>query len=175
MRWFAEEDFTEDDYRAAFEYQKKLVTLAWEGAGWDAFAPLVADARTQPWSGYVDLPDDLNNEELDYFRRRRSFDPVPALRQTTIPVLAFYGERDFVVPSPANVPKLERFLQEAGNTDFKIMVIPRADHGMTVPGGFNEEEGDWPDRYYRWRRGAPGLGDAIYTWILDHVEVTSMP
>ena len=171
MRWFADEPFTEDDYRAAFDYQKKLVELSWEDAEWDTFAPLVAHAREQPWSGYVDLPDDLNNSELDYFRRRKSFDPVPALRQTTIPVLAFYGERDFVVPPQANAPKLENALRDAGNTDYKIIVVPRANHGMAVPGGFNQEDNAWPQRYYRWARGAPGLGDTIYTWILDHVKV----
>ncbi len=171
MRWFAEEDFTEDDYRAAFDYQKKMVELSNEGAGWEVFEPLVAHAREQRWAPYVDLPDDLNNSELDYFRRRTSFDPVSALRQTTIPVLAFYGERDFVVPPPANVPKLEQALQEAGNTDYRILVVPGANHGMTVAGGFSAETG--PDRYFRWPRGAPGLGDAIYAWILDHVQVAT--
>ena len=175
MRWFAEEDFTEEDYRAAFEYQKKLVELSHEGAGWEVFEPLVAHAREQPWGSYVDLPDDLNNGELDYFRRRKSFDPVAALRRTTIPVLAFYGERDFVVPPPANVPKLESALREAGNTDFKIMVVPRANHGMAVPGGFNDAGADWPDHYYRWARSAPGLGDAIYVWILDRIQVAPEP
>lgn len=173
MRWFAEEDFTEADYRAAFAYQKKLVELSGEGADWETFEPLVAHARSQPWSQYVDLPDDMTNGELDYFRRRKSFDPLPALRQTTIPVLAFYGERDYVVPPQANVPKLEQALQEAGNTDFKVIVVPNANHGMAIPGGFSEEDG--PNRYYRWARGAPGLGDTIYTWILDHVKVDSLP
>lgn len=175
MRWFAEEPFTEDDYQAAFAYQKKLVELSWQGADWDVFAPLVAEARQQGWASYVDLPDDMNNSELDYFRRRTSFDPVPALRQTTMPVLAFYGARDFVVPPPANVPTLEGYLREAGNTDFKIMVVPGADHGMTVPGGFNDADADWPDRYYRWARSAPGLGDAVYAWILAHVDVQPTP
>jgi len=171
MRWFAEEDFTEAELRAAFDYQKKLVDLSWEGAGWDAFEPLVAHARSQRWGGYVDLPADLNDGELDYFRRRKSFDPVPALRRTKIPVLAFYGERDFVVPPPANVPKLEQYLREAGNDDVTVLVISGADHGMTVPGGPAGTGDDWPERYFRWSRSAPGLGDAVYAWILAHVEV----
>lgn len=171
MRWFAKEKFTEEEFKAAYAYQKKLVELSWQEAPWQSFAPLVAKARQQRWSAYVDLPENLDNGELDYFRRYKNFDNTAALRQAKIPVLAWYGERDYVVPPPENVSKLERLLKEAGNQDFKILVLPEADHGMTIPGGMRGEGEEWPVRYYRWQRRVPGLYEKIYEWVLAHVKI----
>jgi pimeloyl-ACP methyl ester carboxylesterase len=173
MRWFAKEKFTEEEFKAAYAYQKKLVELSWQEASWKTFEPLVAKARQQRWLAYVDLPENLENGELDYFRRYKNFDNSAALRQTKIPVLAWYGERDYVVPPPENVTKLERLLKEAGNQDFKILVIPEADHGMTIPGGMRGEGDDWPARYYRWQRRATGLYETIYEWVLAHVKINA--
>ncbi|MGH7594775.1 MAG: alpha/beta hydrolase family protein [bacterium] len=173
MRWFAKEKFTEEEFKAAYAYQKKLVELSWQEAPWKTFAPLIAKARLQRWSAYVDLPENLDNAELDYFRRYKNFDNTAALRQTKIPVLAWYGERDYVVPPPENVTKLERLLKEAGNQDFKILVMPEADHGMTIPGGMRGEGEDWPERFYRWQRRAPGLYEIIYEWVLAHVKISA--
>jgi hypothetical protein len=63
-------------------------------------------------------------------------------------------------------------LKAAGNQDFKILVMPEADHGMTIPGGVRGEGDDWPERFYRWQRRAPGLYENIYEWILAHVKIT---
>jgi pimeloyl-ACP methyl ester carboxylesterase len=165
-----DEDFTEADYRAAYSYQKRLVELVNEGAPWEEFEPLVAAAREQAWGAYVDLPEDLQNSELDYFRRRTEFDPVPALKRTTIPVLALYGETDFVVPPAVNVPKMEQYLSEAGNRDFRVVVVPEAGHDMMV-GGSVRGEGAWPEAYYEWYGAAPGYYQTIVTWVLEHVRV----
>lgn len=173
MRWNAKEKFTVEDFKAAYAYQKKLVDLSWQEAPWETFAPPVEKARQQRWAAYVDLPENLDNSELDYFRRYKNFDNTAALRQTKIPVLAWYGARDFVVPPPENVSKLEGLLKEAGNQDFKILVLPEADHGMTIPGGMRGEGEDWPERYYRWQRRAPGLYESIYDWVLTHVKIST--
>lgn len=158
MRWFASDEFTEDDMREAYAYQKRLVELSSGGADWQTIAAHVATSEGKPWRGRVDVPESLENSEVDYFRRRPSYDPTEALRQTTIPVLALYGERDVVVPPPANVPRLEALLSEAGNDDVTIVVFPNADHGLDIPG-----EGDG------WWRNAPGLEETIYGWIEDRV------
>lgn len=173
MRWFAEQPFTENDYRAAFNYQKMLVELCWQNATWQEIEPLVADARQQAWGGYVDLPEDINNSELDYFRRRKGFDPTGALRTLKIPVLAIYGGRDFVVPARINAAKLQGFLEEAGNQDFHIAVFPEGNHGMSIP----EQKplvDEWPTKAYRWPRMAPGVYETIYPWILEHVSLNKL-
>ncbi len=170
MRWFAKEKFTAAECQAAFAYQKKLVELSWQGANWKTFKSLADGARQQRWAKYVDLPENLDNSELDYFRRYKNLDNTAALRHTKIPVLAWYGERDYVVPPPANASKLERLLQEAGNQDFKILGFLEGDHSMAIPGGMQGEGEQWPERYYRWRRRAPGFYETVYAWILAHVN-----
>ena len=173
---FSDKEFTEEEYKAGFNYQKRLVELAWEGAGIRKIRRHVKKAKDKTWTEFAaDQPDSLDDPELDYFRRRK-YDPQPALRKTTIPVFAFYGERDFIVPAQANGPALERLLTEAGNKDFKILSVPDANHGMQIPAFrfVGDEDGEWPHRFFRWVKGAPGLGNEIYGWILDHVTVSDI-
>lgn len=171
MRWNGS-GFSEDDYRAAFEYQKSLVEMSARGASWDEIAQAVERARSAPWKDFVDLPDDMNNSELDYYRRRPTFDAVPYLRTLTIPLLALYGETDVVVPPQANVPKLERYLSEAGNRDFKIVVFPNAGHGLTTPAAEMAPGGEWPEAHYHWSRRAPGMYETVLEWLLPRVTAS---
>lgn len=163
--------FPEEQIQAAFNYQKSLVELSWKGAEWSEFEPIIEEAKKQPWSQFVDLPENMENSELDYYRRRK-YDPAPGLSETTIPVFAFYGGRDFAVPAQENAPELEKLLKQAGNNDYKILVQPEGNHGMRIPAGMRGEEGgEWPERYFRWPRSAPGTGELIYEWILEHVNL----
>ncbi len=172
LRWNGS-GFSEDDYRAAFEYQKSLVEMSARGASWDEFADRIAKARSMPWKNFVDLPDDLSDSQIDYFRRRPTYDPVPFLKKTTIPVLALYGEEDVIVPPQAHVPKLVRHLTEAGNPDFKIVVFPGVGHGLTT-GNREQEEGlDWPAGHYHWSRRAPGMYETVLDWLLPRVTLAA--
>ncbi|NUM75315.1 hypothetical protein HUU40_13210 [candidate division KSB1 bacterium] len=44
---------------------------------------------------------------------------------------------------------------------------------MTVPGGMRGAGEDWPERYYRWQRRAPGFYEHIYEWVLAHVKISA--
>jgi pimeloyl-ACP methyl ester carboxylesterase len=65
----------------------------------------------------------LNNPE-DYMNRVRC------------PMLAFFGEDDLLQPTERSAALYEQYLTQAGNTDFKIVVIPDAGHsiGLATPG-----------------------------------------
>lgn len=170
MRWSGNENYTEADYQAAFEYQKKLVELTISDASWETIAAHVATTEGKIWAENVDRPESIDNSELDYFRRRPTFDPVPYLKEMTIPILALYGEDDFVVPPQANVPQLEAYLTEAGNTDYEIVVFPNVGHGMMLGSGL-QGEGDWPEQYYQWTNPQPDYYETILTWLLGHVTL----
>jgi len=45
-----------------------------------------------------------------------TYDPVPVLRRTTIPVLALNGSLDLQVLASQNLPPMRAALMEAGNT-----------------------------------------------------------
>jgi pimeloyl-ACP methyl ester carboxylesterase len=84
-------------------------------------APDLALAAREPWFPLTylppRLPDDQGRqrwiEEMDY-------DPVPTLAALRVPLLAFYGERDSWTPPP---------------DDPRVVLIPEAEHDMTLPDG----------------------------------------
>jgi pimeloyl-ACP methyl ester carboxylesterase len=57
-------------------------------------------------------------------------DPKDYLPEVTSPVLAFFGEDDLLVPAHKSAELYEKYLSQAGNTNFKIVVFPNADHGL---------------------------------------------
>ncbi|MCH8813463.1 MAG: alpha/beta hydrolase [Gemmatimonadetes bacterium] len=90
-----------------------------------------------------------------------TYDPRPALRQLTCPVLAIFGEFDEAVTVDPNRSVLERMLREGEHPDFTIRVLPDANHGMRLIAG----PGVQSSRY------APGYFDTMISWLLERVEV----
>ncbi|MEO3812758.1 prolyl oligopeptidase family serine peptidase [Sphaerisporangium sp. B11E5] len=63
------------------------------------------------------------------------YDPDPALRQITQPVLALYGTMDPSIPFVESTQKLTAGLRAAGNVKYTIRFLGGADHAMRVNGG----------------------------------------
>ena len=63
-----------------------------------------------------------------WFRFALTFDPREALRQVKVPVLALNGSLDLQVPHDQNLPEIEKALQEAGNPDVTIRMLPGMNH-----------------------------------------------
>jgi uncharacterized protein len=57
-------------------------------------------------------------------------DPKNFLPKVTSPVLAFFGEDDQLVPAQKSAELFEQYLSQAGNKNFRIVVLPNADHGL---------------------------------------------
>ena len=151
--------FSEDEYAAAFTYQKATVDLA--GASWAAYEQINAPARAARWAEHALIPDSLEAEDLDYFRRRAGF-TAPRWAEVQAPVLALFGEADLIVPHAENAPLLRAAL--AGNPDAIVLVLPGLDHSLARPSA-TVGEGEWPDRFSRpWTRG-PAVFDALLSWL----------
>jgi pimeloyl-ACP methyl ester carboxylesterase len=56
------------------------------------------------------------------------YDPAPALRRVTCPVLAIDGSLDLQVPPDTNLHGIERALREGGNTNVRIRNFPGLNH-----------------------------------------------
>ena len=156
----AEESYSEADYAAAFAYQRQTVLLAQSNAPWSAFEEINGPARAASWAKHALIPAALDDEDLDYFRRRVGFD-APPWDQLRVPVLALFGESDPVVPPAVNVPLLRDALRD--NPDATVVVIPNADHSLK-----NTEawlgDGDWPHRWYRQDLVHPSVFQLLSTW-----------
>lgn len=65
-------------------------------------------------------------------------DFVSELDQLDVPWLCLYGERDRVVPVETSISNIKREMNEGGNTEYEIVVIPKGDHNLR-----NVETGVW--------------------------------
>jgi fermentation-respiration switch protein FrsA (DUF1100 family) len=57
-----------------------------------------------------------------------TYDPLPELRELSIPVLALNGEKDTQVPPTENLLPVEEALREGGNPDVTAEVLPGLNH-----------------------------------------------
>jgi len=85
--------------------------------------------------------------------RLNDYDPAPDLRRLAMPMLAFFGESDEVVPPAENVSALRRLTSDAGNERVRIVVVPNGDHGLFHDDGVQSLEGGEP--YWRFGRLSP--------------------
>jgi pimeloyl-ACP methyl ester carboxylesterase len=60
------------------------------------------------------------------------FNPMDIIEKITIPVLAFFGEKDTQVDPIQGVSAYKKALTEAGNKNFRVELIPNADHNIIL-------------------------------------------
>ena len=89
-------------------------------------------ALDEPWVGDLWLPPTLLDEEgVRLWVEEMDFDPRPVFARTRVPTLSFYGEADSWTPVE---PSVEAWRAARGD-DVEIVVVPGAEHDMTLPDG----------------------------------------
>jgi pimeloyl-ACP methyl ester carboxylesterase len=88
------------------------------------------------------------------------FNPITVIEQTTIPVLAFFGEKDTQVDPFQGAQAYQEALQEAGNQNFRVELIPDVAHGMDFA-----ETGCMDE--YRQTVYAPEYLDLMEEWLVQ--------
>ncbi|MGI8404047.1 MAG: alpha/beta hydrolase family protein [Thermomicrobiales bacterium] len=63
-----------------------------------------------------------------WYRSFLAYDPAPALRNVTCPVLALIGEKDTQVPAGLNLPAIRNALQDGGNEHAEVVELPGLNH-----------------------------------------------
>jgi uncharacterized protein len=97
-----------------------------------------------------------------WFRFFLNYDPRPALRKVKVPVLAINGTLDLQVPADENLEAIAAALKEAGNTDYKTMVLPGLNHlFQTAKSGTVDEYAVIEETI------APSVLELIAAWILE--------
>lgn len=96
-----------------------------------------------------------------WFRHFLDYDPRPALRKVTCPVLALNGEKDLQVPAEVNLKAIAAALKEAGNKDVTTLELPSLNHlFQTCKTGSVTEYGQIEETI------APAALESIAKWIL---------
>jgi pimeloyl-ACP methyl ester carboxylesterase len=74
-------------------------------------------------------------------------DPSDHLTRVTSPVLAFFGEDDIVQPTDRSAELYAQYLDEAGNEDVTIVILPGVGHDITPSSpGYWEQLAQWLDQ-----------------------------
>ena len=60
------------------------------------------------------------------------WNPIEVIEQVTIPVLAFFGEKDTQVDPSQGAQAYREALERAGNTNYRIYLIPDSDHNIIL-------------------------------------------
>lgn len=125
--------FSEEEIRDANAAVKQLYDYVRTKKNPEAAQAALDRAWQNRWASAVfasrRIPTD---EEMATWIQWRQIDRSPTYdwERVSIPVLAFWGERDEVVPVQASIEKIREALNKAGNQDVTIMIIPEADHNL---------------------------------------------
>ena len=89
-------------------------------------------AVDEPWAGQLWLPPTLLDEEgVRLWIEEMDYDPRPTFEQVRVPTLSFYGELDSWAPVEASV----KAWRDARGNGVELVVIPGAEHDLTLPDG----------------------------------------
>jgi pimeloyl-ACP methyl ester carboxylesterase len=160
--------FTPEEIAAAETHMALVTRFAYTSKGWDELQASVARAKSARWANFVDLPEDQRYEDILWVRLNQ-YDPAADLKKIRTPFLALYGGDDYVTPPAENVSKMERYLTEAGNKDFKVAVIAGTGHGLSFPDGMRKLDDE--SFYWLWPKYSPEALRVQLEWVLARVKV----
>lgn len=94
---------------------------------WQAL-PEEIKQQLQPLGGGKLSAERLAELQNNWFRSFQRHQPHLWLSKTQIPVLAIYGEKDTQLQPVANLTAIEKSLQQAGNHEYKILLLSGLNH-----------------------------------------------
>lgn len=141
---------------AATSYHDLQMFVARTGRGLSVLRAEGLRTLDEPWGDYVTRTGTL--DELSWWTRNMDFGGEDDLSAVRCPVLAIYGERDWVVPPAHNAEPLRASLLRAGRDDVTVIVLPEADHRGEIP--MIQGAGAM-----RWPRLAPELLGTLGPWL----------
>jgi len=92
------------------------------------------------------------------------WDPMQVIEQTTIPVLAFFGELDTQIDPILSAQAYQEALERAGNPNYRVELIPDTDHNIVLSEtGCLEERENRP--HWQWTNYAENYLDILEDWL----------
>jgi uncharacterized protein len=165
--------FSADDIAQARAIRKKLNAALLTNSGWEALKGDVDRAKQEKWFQYARvqwlplIPPPLDSSKNPYLKGLRAqidFDPAATWEKVKCPVLVLLGELDANVPSKVSAAIMERGLKKAGNKDYTIRILPKANHGLLEAVTGDSAESPRLTKY------VSGYMDGMVDWLLKHVD-----
>lgn len=157
-----EDGLSPEELEAARNYFRLYFYVAQTGQGWSLLEPLIKEAQETTWGQYVDQPRNL--DDLKWWKANMNFAAAQNLPGLKMPVLALWGEADFITPYAKYQELFRQNLEMGGNERITTLVFPEADHRIEVDPD-TDSKGNW-----HWFGLAPGALKAIYEWVWETIE-----
>jgi pimeloyl-ACP methyl ester carboxylesterase len=104
--------------------------LARTGNGWTDYAAAREKLAARMGPPPETFPGTPDHPQWQIIKRTYFYDPTPTLRQLTVPTLAIWGQLDNNIMADKNKPAWDTALKAAGNHDYTLVVVPKANHDM---------------------------------------------
>ena len=121
----------------------------------DKFSELLRSSEENGWNNLLDgtdIPKNVNDIEKLWVRRH-NYDPTNAYIKCNIPLLAIYGENDWIVPFNENINKLKALFTGEREMYLNTFILPEAEHGTEIMEGYRNLNFD--KSYWRFFRISP--------------------
>ncbi len=153
-----ENDFSSNEIAEAMAYYRSWLDIARSGVGYDKLDSLNNVSKDKKWFGWVEAPP-KDNWIWKWYLPVGNFCFLKYWDNVKVPVLLIYGEYDSNTPVSVSLKNIDNSLRvNAGNKDVTEIILPRAQHNLTVSPLKGEK--------FFWWRVSPGLVDLYSSWIL---------
>ncbi len=124
--------FKNTEVEEALELFDLMSAYSTTGKNWDKYFGLREEHKDKKWFKYLFAPKDNSQQTWEWGRMNWMYNPLPALIKTSIPTLIILGEKDRKVLAEVNRSIFEEAFDLAGNTDYKIQIIPNMNHSLEL-------------------------------------------
>ncbi len=147
----------------------ELMTLQYEflrsGQGWDKYAAARERIGTRMGGSPPDsFPATQDHPYLQLIRPMITYDPAPTIRKIQLPVLAIFGELDNNIMPEKNRAAWEAALRAGGHRDYRLEILPKANHLLLEARVGNNAEMKTLQRF------VPVYFEVVRAWLGQHIK-----
>ncbi|MEX0690506.1 MAG: alpha/beta hydrolase [Gemmatimonadales bacterium] len=162
MQVLRAEEYPAVEVEAIREFQEIAFRYGSTGEGWQEYLAARSRAEGKGWLRRVWSPLEPGADNWMWGRLNGHYNPLPALLEVRVPVLALWGEFDLNVHPEVNRSIFEVALEAAGNRDHTLVVVREADHEL--------EAATSPRAALATEPFAPGVWDQMMAWLQQRVR-----
>ena len=126
-------DLSADEEQQALALTRQALAFARTGEGGEAYFERVRAASDTRWYRASPTPGESEAWFFEWLRGVFSFDVTPYFQALHMPILAYFGERDTLVPTPIARQRLQALYQEERARLLTVIEYPRAGHDLRYP------------------------------------------
>jgi uncharacterized protein len=126
-------DLTQSEKQQAMALTRQALDYARTGAGGEAYFARVREVAGERWYRASPTPGESEAWFFEWLRSIFAFDPSSYFQMLTMPVLAYFGERDTLVPARIARQSLEALYRDERASLLTVIEYPGAGHDLRYP------------------------------------------